>query len=125
LSNQHTDHGASPNGNLFTGKRELRSSHITGMLSPLSSPSPVIGTDRNGYGSGGFDFEQMVHSLHDLFEQDRQIASQSDATRCGICYLHFSVGELRYRDEGFYVCPNCTQHLGHQPLPMLRKQQKL
>jgi hypothetical protein len=35
------------------------------------------------------------------------------------------VGELHYQDEGFYTCPNCAQSLGHQHLPMIRKQQKL
>jgi hypothetical protein len=67
----------------------------------------------------------MLISLHELFEQDRQVASQSDATRCGICYLHFSVSKLHYRDqEGFYVCDGCERSLGKQTISMLRQQQK-
>ena len=83
----------------------------------------AIGVER-GYGSS-FDFEQMIQSLHDLFEQDRQIASQQDSTRCGICYLHFSVTDLQYREEGFYVCTGCEGALGKHTLSMLRRQQKL
>ena len=67
----------------------------------------------------------MLVSLHELFEHDRQVASQPDATRCGICYLYFSVSELHYREEeGFYVCPGCSKVLGKQTLPMIRRQQK-
>ena len=84
---------------------------------------PAINSGRNY--SGAFDFEAMIASLHELFERDRQIASQSDAARCGTCYLYFPVGELYYReDEGFYVCPNCERQLGKHQLPMLRKQKK-
>jgi hypothetical protein len=75
--------------------------------------------------SAAFDFEDMVQSLHELFERDRQIASQLHSTRCGICYLHFFLSELQYRDEGYYVCSQCSQTLGHQYVPMLHKQQKL
>jgi hypothetical protein len=112
--------GASSNSNTssFTSRREFRANNITGML-------PALGTTglERGY-SGSFDFEQMILSLHDLFEQDRQTASQPDATRCGICYLHFPVSELQYRDEGFYVCKGCEHSMGKQTLPMLRRQQK-
>lgn len=67
----------------------------------------------------------MLISLHDIFERDRQIASQSDATRCGICYLHFLMSELQYRgEEGFYVCVGCERALGKQTLSMVRQQQK-
>jgi hypothetical protein len=75
--------------------------------------------------SGAFDFEEMIQSLHELFERDRQIASQPDATRCGICYLHFPVSELYYQEEGFYVCQGCARALGNHRLPMVRMQQKL
>jgi len=67
----------------------------------------------------------LIESLHDLFEHDRQVASQSDATRCGLCYLHFSLLELHYREEGFYVCENCEKSLGKRGQSMLRRQQKL
>lgn len=92
---------------------------MTGAL-PAISPSGV----ERGYG-GHFNFEQMVQSLRDLFEHDRQIASQPDATRCGICYLHFPVSELQYLDEGFYLCAGCQRTLGNHKLPMIRRQQKL
>jgi hypothetical protein len=90
---------------------------------------PVVGAGR-GYSSytshtGSFDFEAMLVSLHDLFEHDRQIASQTDARRCGICYLHFLVSELRYREEeGLYVCESCDKAASKQQLLMLRRQQK-
>jgi hypothetical protein len=92
---------------------------MTGALPPLSP----AGVERGHTGSS--DFEQLIESLHDLFEHDRQVASQSDATRCGLCYLHFSLPELRYREEGFYVCENCEKSLGKRGQPMLRRQQKL
>jgi hypothetical protein len=95
------------------------SSDTTGALPALSLSS----FERSGY--TGFDFEGMIHSLHDLFEQDRQTASQQDATRCGLCYLHYQVNELYYREEGFYVCKNCESVLGNQRVSMLHKQQKL
>jgi len=74
---------------------------------------------------GSFDFEEMITSLRDLFTHDRQVASQADNRRCGICYLYFITNELRYREEeGFYVCSGCERSLGKQTLPMVRYQQK-
>lgn len=74
---------------------------------------------------GAFDFDEMIASLRDLFAQDRQVASQQESKRCGICYLHFSPGELYYREEeGFYVCSACERALGKHTLPMIRQQQK-
>jgi hypothetical protein len=124
LSSHYTPgsgNGASSNSNTnsFASRREFRANNITGMLPPLGT----TGVERN-YG-GTFDFEQMIESLHELFEHDRQTASQSDATRCGICYLHFPVSELVYREEGFYLCEGCNHALGKQVAPMLRRQQKL
>jgi hypothetical protein len=107
------------NGSSFTSRREFRASNMTGALPPL------ITTGIEHHQSNTFDFEQMLQSLHDLFEHDRHVASQSDATRCGICYLHFSVSELQHRDEGFYICADCAHTLGQQKLHMLRKQQKM
>lgn len=121
MSNHFSSHygsGSASNGHNF---RRERTGHLTGQLS-----SPASLTPEKGYYSGqSFDFEQMIQSLRELFEHDRQVASQPDATRCGVCYLHFSVDELRYREEGFYVCQACEQTLGKHPVPMLRKQQKL
>ena len=103
-------------------RRDIRASNPTGAL-------PVVGAGR-GYSSytghtGSFDFENMLVSLHELFEQDRQVASQQDARRCGICYLHFMVSELHYREEeGLYVCQGCEKAASKLQLPMLRRQQK-
>lgn len=67
----------------------------------------------------------LIDSLHDLFAQDRTVASQGGTTRCGICYLHFPLAELEYREEeGYYVCSRCARSLGHTPLPMVRRQQR-
>ncbi len=123
LSNNYTPGsggGALNNGHSFVNRREVRASNATGALPVIKTP----GIERSA--NAGFDFEQMIESLHELFEHDRQIASQPDSTRCGICYLHFQVSELFYRDEeGFYVCQNCEQTLGRQTLLMVRQQQKL
>ncbi|GCE26815.1 hypothetical protein KDA_22990 [Dictyobacter alpinus] len=124
MSNNYTTNesegGAANNGSSAISRREARANSITGALPALGT----LGIERNVQ-SGTFDFEQMVQSLKELFANDRQIASQSDATRCGICYLHFHGNELHYREEGFYVCSNCEHNLGQQHLSMLRKQQKL
>ena len=108
------------NGNSAFSRRENRISNVTGTLPSIQA----AGAERQ-MTQGPSDFEQLIQSLHDLFEHDRQIASQTDATRCGICYLHFHVNELHYRNEGFYVCPNCEHNLGNQRLTILRKQQKM
>jgi hypothetical protein len=121
VSNAHTtdqDGNWPANGNGFANRREVRANNPTGAI-------PAIGgiySGGRGY-SGAFDFEALLTSLHDLFERDRQIASQQDATRCGICYLYFPLSELQYRAEGFYICHTCATALGDQPMPMLRNQQ--
>lgn len=67
----------------------------------------------------------LIDSLRDVFVQDRTVASQGGTTRCGICYLHFPLAELEYREaEGYYVCSRCAQALGRTLLPMVRRQQK-
>jgi hypothetical protein len=67
----------------------------------------------------------LIEALHEIFERDRGVASQGASARCGICYLHFPLAELMYRDdEGFYVCSSCTKALGHTQVFMVRKQQK-
>lgn len=71
------------------------------------------------------DVGTLIDSLHDLFSQDRTIASQGNATRCGICYLHYSLSELEYREaEGYYVCADCKRALGSTQLVMVRRQQR-
>jgi hypothetical protein len=125
LSNDYTHgsgNGASGGGQGYLNRREVRANNVTGALPPLE----ITADERWHSGhSSGFDFEEMLHSLHDLFEHDRQIASQTDATRCGICYLHYSVDELRYREEGFYTCKECERSLGNHHVSMLHRQQKL
>lgn len=66
----------------------------------------------------------LIDTLHELFSQDRAMASRGDSARCGICYLHFPLTALEHReDEGFYVCEGCRRLLGHQRLMMVRRQQ--
>ena len=93
------------------------------MTGALPTISPNFGTER--FYTGSFEFEHLIQSLRELFEQDRRIASQPDSIRCGICYLYFSVSDLHYREEGFYVCEGCQRSLGDQSVFMLRKQQKM
>lgn len=67
----------------------------------------------------------LIDELRALFEQDRTFSSQGGTTRCGICYLHFSLVELEYREaEGYYVCRACARSLGTSRLPMVRRQQR-
>jgi hypothetical protein len=119
LSNNYTSgsgNGASDNGRELISRREARISINTGQM-------PIVGPLRNNPGT--FDFEGMILALRELFESDRQIASQPDSARCGICYLHYTTNELHYREEeGFYVCRSCERTLGKQQMPMLRRQQK-
>jgi len=121
LSNYHAqDHsdGIASNNSSFASRRENRANNITGAF-------PVLGSfSIERVQSGNFNFDQMIESLHDLFEHDRQVASQPDSTRCGLCYLHFPIVELHYRDEGFYICPSCAHNLGNHRVSMLRKQQR-
>ncbi len=122
MSNDYTaepEGGTANNGSTSMSRREIRASNMTGTLPSLGT----LSTER--IHTSTQDFEQMLQSLHDLFEHDRQVASQPETTRCGICYLHYHVSELNYQDEGFYTCPNCAQNIGHQRLPMIRRQQKL
>ncbi len=119
LGNNHTSgsgSGTSGNGSSFVSRREMRATNQTGAL-------PIVSTSRSY--SGSFDFESLIASLRELFAQDRTVASQQDSTRCGICYLHFTVGSLTYREEeGFYVCQGCERSLGKNKVPMIRRQQK-
>lgn len=114
------DGGVSSNGSSFVSRRELRASNVTGAL-PALEPLPIPARTY----SGSPELEHLIQSLHDLFERDRQVASQHTATRCGICYLYFSVDALSYRDGGFYICEACERALGNQHITMLRNQQKL
>jgi hypothetical protein len=67
----------------------------------------------------------LIDALRALFVRDRAVASQGGTTRCGICYLHFTLPELEYRQaEGFYVCADCAHALRGGALPMVRRQQR-
>ena len=71
------------------------------------------------------DVGPLIDALHEVFVQDRAIASQGGSTRCGICYLHFPFSELEYREaEGYYICASCKRALGPARLPMVRKQRR-
>ena len=115
----------SSNSSSFVSRRDIRASNVTSALPVVSAGSTgSAGSAERSY-SSSFDFEAMLISLHEIFEHDRQVASQQDARRCGICYLHFLAGELHYRDEeGFYVCGGCERAAGKYRIPMLRRQQK-
>jgi hypothetical protein len=68
----------------------------------------------------------LIDALHELFTQDRAVATQGGSSRCGLCYLHFPIAELVYREsEGFYVCQACERALGLARVNMVRRQQKL
>jgi hypothetical protein len=108
--------GGAGHSSSFVSRREMRANNPTGML-------PVVSPGRSY--SGPLEVESLIASLKELFAQDRQVASQQDGTRCGICYLHFTVSELSYREEeGFYACQGCERTLGKTTIPMLRRQQK-
>lgn len=103
----------------------MRTPASSGFNGTGALPAPLTSQVSGRSYAGAFDFDEMLASLHDLFARDRQIASQQDSKRCGICYLHYTPGELHYREEeGFYVCAGCEHALGKQTLPMLRQQQK-
>lgn len=71
------------------------------------------------------DLSQLIESLRQQFEQDRALASQPGAVRCGICYLYYRQTDLFYRvEEGFYVCKSCQRALGNTQIKMLRQQQR-
>jgi hypothetical protein len=72
------------------------------------------------------DIGELIDSLHAAFERDRGIASQGDSARCGICYQHYFLSELQYREEeGYYVCASCARALSHTRIQMVRRQQRL
>ncbi|MBA2283868.1 MAG: hypothetical protein H0W02_00140 [Ktedonobacteraceae bacterium] len=97
--------------------------HRRDMRATNGAHSPLPASADRGY-PGSFDFETMIASLRELFENDRHVASQSDSARCGVCYLYGYLSDLQYREEGFYVCHDCERTLGRQRVHMIRKQQK-
>jgi hypothetical protein len=112
---KHVSHPASPSYRIDHAAAWERHEPVGG-----NESAPMENRDVRG------DIGQLIDSLHALFERDRGIASQSDSTRCGICYLHFYAAELHYRDEeGFYVCASCARTLAQSRLMMVRRQQHL
>jgi hypothetical protein len=91
----------------------------------MTGALPIPATGGVEHDAGPFKLEELILSLRELFEQDRQIASQPDAARCGICYLYYPVDQLHYREEGLYMCQHCERALKNQRLSIIRKQQKL
>lgn len=68
----------------------------------------------------------LIDELRAVFQRDRSVASAMAAARCGVCYLHYPLDELEYREaEGFYACPTCARALGAQRLPMVRRQKRM
>ncbi len=121
-----THHSQGANNNNAAGHRRERDprAHSPNQYNGTTTTGqlPTLNTTRSY--SGSFDFEELIVSLRDLFTHDRQVASQTDNKRCGICYLYATSSELRYREEGFYVCASCERALSKQMLPMIRRQQK-
>jgi len=124
LSNNYTSGSGGMGGNNSAGHRYEREGRTSSPNIFTGTGSlPAVNAGRSYM--GGFDFEEMITSLRELFAHDRQLASQTDSKRCGICYLYFNPNELYYREEeGFYVCSPCERTLGKQSLPMIRRQQK-
>lgn len=136
-------HGAAPgngaSGVSAAGRSPARESHLPHAPSQPSShaaPHPPLTAhveeddDETEAPSGPREdvrgvVGSLIDSLHELFSQDRTVASQGSVARCGICYLHFSLSELIYREaEGFYVCQSCARALGVGRIAMVRRQQR-
>lgn len=110
--------------NSSSGHRREQDTHIhSTTIFNGTGGAPLPGITGRAY-SGPVDLDDLIFSLRELFAHDRQIASQQESKRCGICYLYFTSTELHYREDGFYVCVNCARLLGKHLLPMVRRQQK-
>ena len=127
--NGHNGHNGHANGLSRRPSREPPSAYVP---SVSSSPQPAENDDEGDapYSGPREDVRglvgELIDALHGLFTQDRAIASQGGSSRCGICYFHFSLSELVYREaEGFYVCHACERALGGARVPMARRQQRL
>lgn len=89
---------------------------------PLMEEGPLEAPRRDVRGAVG----PLIDSLREVFTLDRALASQGGVSRCGLCYLHFPLADLIYREaEGFYVCQMCARALGPTRLTMVRRQQRL
>jgi hypothetical protein len=127
LSNKYIAGSEAAGGNNVNGsrrEREGRAPSTSSFNGTGAQPAANNGRGHSGY-PGNFDFDEMIASLRELFAHDRQVASQAENKRCGICYLYYTPAELTYREEeGFYICSSCMRTLGKQNLPMIRRQQK-
>lgn len=95
---------------------------------PEAEPAAEAGRDASAYTPRGDvrgDVGPLIDDLRTIFQHDRATASATGGTRCGICYLHFALDALEYRDdEGYYVCTRCAQALGTARVPMVRRQKR-
>jgi hypothetical protein len=112
------------------GEAQARESRPTTHYTAYTQNESFVVTERGERDAGQQDVRgdvgPLIDVLKELFQQDRATASTGGATRCGICYLHYSLGELTYREaEGFYVCPRCAQAVGAGRIPMVRRQKRL
>lgn len=127
---EHNGHnGHATNGAARRPPREPLTAYVPSLS---SSAQPAENEDEGGspYSGPREDVRgpvgELIDALHDLFSRDRAIASQGSSSRCGICYFHFPLGELVFREaEGFYVCQACERALGGSRVPMARRQQRL
>lgn len=123
--NGHNGHAA--NGAARRPPREPLTAYVPSLA---SSAQPAEDEGEAAYSGPREDVRgpvgELIDALHDLFSRDRAIASQGSSSRCGICYFHFTLGELVYREaEGFYVCQACERALGGSRVSMARRQQRL
>lgn len=127
--NGQNGHNGHANGLSRRPAREPLSAYVPSLP---SAAQPAEGDDESeaSYSGPREDVRgpvgELIDALHDLFTHDRAIASQGGSSRCGICYFHYPLGELVYREaEGFYVCQACERALGGARVPMARRQQRL
>ncbi len=56
----------------------------------------------------------LIDSLHEIFAQDRAVASHGEARAAGYAIYISPSHALEYREaEGFYICAGCKRALGH------------
>lgn len=123
--NGHPHAAPSANGAIRRAQREPLSAYTPSAAQPADEEEAEVelsGPRKDVRGPVG----ELIDALHDLFSHDRAVASLGSASRCGICYFHFPLGELVYREsEGFYVCQPCERALAGARVPMVRRQQRL
>lgn len=108
---------------------EDKKKSISGSEGPQRSVGARSGSEASDRperdGQARMDLAQLIEALHQQFEQDRALASQTGSARCGICYLYYRQADLLYREEeGFYICKSCQRSLGNGKIKMVRRQQR-